>query len=78
MTIMICLNVLLMEIRTYSTSLIPGENCTFMLLLNCMQIHKVIMICAHMHLNASKINQSLLMAAQSSQYTILFSANLIL
>lgn len=49
-----------------------------MLLLNCMQIHKVAMIGAHIHLNASKINQSLLMADQISQYSIPFSANLIL
>lgn len=67
-----------MEIRTYSASLIPGENCMFRLLLNCMQIHKLALIGAPMHLNTSKINQSLLMADQSSQYTIPFSANLIL
>lgn len=67
-----------MKIRTYSASLIPAENCTFRLPLNCMQIHKLAIIGAPMHLNTSKINQSLLMVDQSSEYTIPFSANLIL
>lgn len=39
---------------------------------------KLYMIGACMHLNASKMNQCLLMADQSSQYIFPFSANLIL
>lgn len=67
-----------MEIRTCSASLIHGENCMFRLLLNYMQIHKHALIGAPMHLNTNKMNQSFLMVDQSSQYTIPFSANLIL
>lgn len=58
--------------------LIPWGNDMFVLLLSCMQIPNVALIGACMHLNAGEMNQSLLMADQSSQSTLSFSANLVL
>lgn len=58
--------------------LIPRGNDMFVLLLSCMQIPNVTLIGACTHLSAGKMNQSLLMAEQSSQSTLPFSANLVL